>query len=155
MVYCLSGIDGDLIWSYNVGRLVYSLRAITDISFDGYQDVLVGTQSTSGVAHLLALCGGTPAGAIKERGLLHKSTISVLPRVGNIFRINFNNKALRELKIYDALGRCIKSYENLKMTKDVVWKGIDNQERKVAPGVYFIRIIGENYSATEKVILIR
>ncbi|MEO0190357.1 MAG: choice-of-anchor D domain-containing protein [candidate division WOR-3 bacterium] len=156
IVYCLSGVDGDLIWSYNEGKLIYSIRAVGDISFDGYPDVVVGTQSTNGVAHLLALCGGAPSGAVKEKDVLHKSTISVLPRVSsNSFYISFDTEAVRELKIYDVLGRLIKGYEDLKGTKGVVWKGMDNQGRKAGPGIYFVRIIGDNINSTEKIILVR
>lgn len=156
-VYCFSGDDGSIIWSYSEGRLIYSVRAIQDMSFDGYQDVLVGTQESGGIARLLALCGGTPVPGVDEYVTGQPITAFVYPKISaSNFTIGYNGLCIRGISIYDASGRLIKSYRGLRDgAKTLIWHADDNNGRTISQGIYFIRIEGDNYLQTEKVIFIR
>ncbi|MBA7701966.1 hypothetical protein ES703_110717 [subsurface metagenome] len=62
------------------------------------------------------------------------------------------------LKVYDITGRCIKIIEN--GIKDAGrysarWNGCDNNNHKVATGVYFTRLVSGNFTSTKKVVLLR
>ncbi|MDI6839331.1 MAG: C25 family cysteine peptidase [bacterium] len=64
------------------------------------------------------------------------------------------------LQIYDLSGRLVKSFtlptNHLSLTAAVSWDGKDDSGRKVATGVYFIKLIVDNHSkATDKVILLK
>ncbi len=61
--------------------------------------------------------------------------------------------------IYDATGRLVKSFysESSSQNKEsvVVWDGTDQYDRYMNNGVYFFNIKAGDYSATEKLLLIR
>ncbi|MEO0162314.1 MAG: T9SS type A sorting domain-containing protein [candidate division WOR-3 bacterium] len=56
------------------------------------------------------------------------------------------------IKIYDVTGRLIKQYNN--PSERIIWNGRDEYGRKVAPGVYFLRIenTGSNQSYCQKIL---
>jgi len=62
------------------------------------------------------------------------------------------------LKFYDATGRLIKTFldcDLVKIDQNIIWDGHDNQQRKCAAGIYFLRLeIGE-YRDMQKVVLLR
>ena len=62
-----------------------------------------------------------------------------------------------ELKIYDATGRLVKEFGHTANQRfnQVIWTGDDNYGNKVPSGVYFLKLVTEDYSATEKLLLIR
>lgn len=155
IVYCFSGDNGDVIWSHNEGRLIYSLRAVTDISFDGHQDVLVGTQA-SGIARFLALCGGTPDQATAEDDDSPAFAISIYPRISCTgFAIRFDQGTVDDIAIYDAAGRRVMTYTNLRDLQHVTWNGCDDRGRPVAQGVYFVDVQGRAGDRTEKIVVTR
>jgi len=62
------------------------------------------------------------------------------------------------LKIYDATGRLVKDFP--RFTPDALrntlsWDGRDDQNRRLPSGVYFVKLQVDDYSATEKLLLIR
>jgi len=157
IVYCFSGSNGDTIWTYNEGRLIYSVRAVDDISFDGYQDVIVGTQDGGGVAHLLAICGGIPGTGIEKVSETHVARLDVFPRIGKAnFNIFFDPSVVEEIAIYDVAGRLVKKYDG-KIIKNehIAWNARDANGVRVAQGIYFVQISGENYCQTEKLVVVK
>jgi flagellar hook assembly protein FlgD len=75
-----------------------------------------------------------------------------------------NSKSQIELKIYDVSGRLVKDFSRL--TLDALrptllsWDGMDDNNRRVAEGVYFVRLVvdragQENYQKTEKIIFLK
>lgn len=62
-----------------------------------------------------------------------------------------------DLRIYDAAGRLVKqwNYQTMQLSDHIIWDGRDNSGRKVASGVYFIKLEAGDYSATERVLLIQ
>jgi len=157
VVYCFSGHDGNVIWTYNEGRLIYSVRAVDDISFDGYQDVVVGTQDGGGVAHLLAICGGTPGTGI-ERGLETDIVrLDIYPRISKTnFNIFFDPDVIERVAIYDVTGRLVKRYDAKVGGKEhIAWNARDESGRAVAQGIYFVRVTGEDFCQTEKLVVVK
>ncbi len=63
------------------------------------------------------------------------------------------------LKIYDAAGRLIRSYDLGSSIENqesaVFWDGRDSSNRKLPGGVYFVKLQAESRSITEKLLLIR
>jgi len=57
-----------------------------------------------------------------------------------------------ELKIYDVSGKLVKEF-NLKSS--MIWSGCDNSGKQLPSGVYFLKFRIGDYSATEKLLLIR
>ena len=60
--------------------------------------------------------------------------------------------------IYDAIGRIIKElvngYQNAGFHQ-VRWNGSDNYNIKVSSGIYFYRLITENFSQTKAMVLLK
>lgn len=161
VVFCLSGANGNLIWSYNEGRLIESVRAIRDISGDGHQDVLVGTQgSITGIGHVLALCGGYYPPAVNEgdgSALIPKAKFSVYPRLSRTnFNISWSNLLIDKITIFDASGRIVRDYvKPNNASPNIVWNGRDEQNRRVADGIYFVKAEGEHTTQIEKIVVVR
>jgi glucose/arabinose dehydrogenase len=60
--------------------------------------------------------------------------------------------------IYDATGRMIRELENGYQNAglhQVMWNGSDNYNRKVSSGIYFYRLITENFSQTKAMVLLK
>ena len=77
-------------------------------------------------------------------------------RVNIKFSIKYSAE-VTELKIYDATGRLIKSFSHVtnQIFDQVVWDGRDDAGKKLPSGVYFLKLVTGDYSATEKLLLIR
>ena len=79
------------------------------------------------------------------------------------FSVGHNAKGIEqrvegtELKIYDATGRLIKSFNHVtnQIFDQVVWDGRDDAGKKLPSGVYFLKFETGDYSATEKLLMIR
>jgi len=63
------------------------------------------------------------------------------------------------LRIYDSSGRLVKSFNHLSSIgnqgSSISWGGVDDANRMLAGGVYFVTLQAGDQSATEKVLLIR
>ena len=63
------------------------------------------------------------------------------------------------LKIYDATGRLVKSFNLESCIMDhessFSWDGRDDQNRMLGSGVYFIKLTAGDYSESKKVLLFR
>ncbi len=68
------------------------------------------------------------------------------------------------LKIYDVSGRLVRFFnlasDFLPLASTISWDGMDNNNRRVSEGVYFVRLVvdrlgQENYQKTEKIIFLK
>jgi len=75
-----------------------------------------------------------------------------------VIRYSIIDPAPVSLKVYDTLGREIKSLVNEEQasgTYEVFWDGNDSMGNKVSTGVYFYRINAGEFSETRKMMLIK
>ena len=75
-----------------------------------------------------------------------------------VIRFQLPKSSHVSLKVYDVLGREIKTLINKLMNngiQDVVWNGTDNFNRHVSSGVYLYRIKTDDFTDMKKMILIR
>jgi hypothetical protein len=59
------------------------------------------------------------------------------------------------LSIYDIRGRVMRSFESVTPFGALSWDGTDNAGRPVAPGIYFVRLQGDERSAATRVTIVR
>ncbi len=62
-----------------------------------------------------------------------------------------------ELRVFDAAGRLIRKFDRLSAgpLNQIIWDGMDDNDREVSSGVYFIQVYTENQQQVEKTILLR
>lgn len=110
-----------------------------------------------------------PHVGIEENKPIHQvtTTLEIFP---NPFRNNVcikyqpigvdsRQKSVVSMKIYDATGRLVKTFpvpSSYSLVPSVIsWHGVDDANRKLPSGVYFLKLQAGDYSATEKLLLIR
>jgi hypothetical protein len=87
-----------------------------------------------------------------------QSTLLLVPNpVSDIIRIGSGQQSLSSLKIFDCAGRLIKQFNDptIQPSNYVVWDCTDDQNRKIAQGIYYV--VGESGEnvITEKVVFVR
>ncbi|MCX5753158.1 MAG: T9SS type A sorting domain-containing protein [Candidatus Krumholzibacteria bacterium] len=68
------------------------------------------------------------------------------------------SKGCITIRIYNARGQQVKLLVNAEHAPGsyrVMWDGLDDQEKRVASGIYFYRLVAPSYTATKKMVLIR
>ena len=89
-----------------------------------------------------------------EEDVIHQPALTVEKRIGSsfIFRVsNLNSPA--QISIYDASGRNVRNLEL--NTETVTWDGSDVQGEMLSSGVYFVRVNTPDFTANERIILLR
>jgi flagellar hook assembly protein FlgD len=63
------------------------------------------------------------------------------------------------LRIYDVAGRLVRTLIDKDMSagrnQNVVWNGLDDQNRRVSSGVYFYRLDAAGVSLTKKMVVMK
>ncbi|UCE66808.1 MAG: T9SS type A sorting domain-containing protein, partial [Candidatus Zixiibacteriota bacterium] len=73
-----------------------------------------------------------------------------------IYLSGFDIKAEPVVRIYDILGRQVKTFENIFGPENsVVWDGEDDFENQLSSGVYFVRAETPDFAKTVKILLIK
>jgi hypothetical protein len=93
------------------------------------------------------------------------TTISFNLHHGDTKNALLNSKHLTgqaEIKIYNIKGQLVKQFRiksaswRIKITNEVVWDGTDQNGKELASGIYFYRLVADNYkSEIKKMILIK
>jgi hypothetical protein len=136
-----------------------------DINKDGYEDVLVGApyNGLNGSAYLYL---GNELQTIDENSIFTSlKSFHLCQNFPNPFnsatQIKFSLKSASniELKIYDSLGRVIKTLLNEKINQgsyDIIWNGKNNKGNIVNSGIYFYQLkIGSNDVLVKKMLYIK
>lgn len=73
------------------------------------------------------------------------------------FRFQISISGQVQIRIYDAAGRLVKESSTIvdNSPKQITWDGRDIQGKQLPNGVYFLKLTAGNYTATEKLLLIR
>jgi hypothetical protein len=82
------------------------------------------------------------------------------PVTNGLARISFNlaSPSKVSLKIYDTFGRLTKTLANTSLgygTYDYTWNGTDENNNRVAEGIYFCTLKTDKYNSTKKLVLTR
>ena len=78
-------------------------------------------------------------------------------RTGRI-RYQLAHKSKVNLKIYDIMGRAVRTLENEMKDPgiyEVCWDGKDNRNRILSHGIYFIRLKTDDYTEVKKAVLVK
>lgn len=104
----------------------------------------------------------TPATTVKkDEAQIPKFSLN--PAYPNPFNpytnLNFTlpNAVNYSMKIYNVAGQLVKSYESIGNVgmNVITWDGKDNASNDVSSGIYFYKLIAGNYTATNKMILLK
>ena len=79
-------------------------------------------------------------------------------RAGTTIRFDLPQAGRTKLEIFNVAGRRVRVLQNRSMNPGryaPVWDGRDEAGRAVSPGVYFVRLLAGDFSATEKVVRTR
>lgn len=145
-----------------------SVSSAGDVNNDGYSDVIIGADGNSAVGFQMGRAYLYAGSAIsvgvddKERGMPgdyrlfqnYPNPFNPLTNLG--FRIA--DVGFVELKVYDLLGREIRTLVNKTLTPgryEVQWDGTDNAGQPVASGVYLYRLKAGSFVAQNKLVLVR
>jgi hypothetical protein len=63
-----------------------------------------------------------------------------------------------ELRVYNVSGRLVRTLVDEKLDRKrhaVVWNGLDDRERRVASGIYFVRLVAGDARQVRKVVVLR
>lgn len=103
--------------------------------------------------HIFTTWTNTAGGVIEHEVQNGKNSLLIYPTPAkdNIF-INTQNKEPKNIKIFDCLGRVVKTF--ITAEKVIIWDCTDNRGKSLKKGIYFIKIITENGSISKKLIIL-
>ena len=142
----LIGILGETIEPPADVELTVSGELTNDIPFEG-----------SGMIHIIGPAYPQTAGDTPCSFVLYESHPNPFSSNTDISYMLLENTQIK-LEIYEVSGRVVKTLVNSKIQAGyhtVCWDGRDDSGRQVASGVYFIKLVSDDYSATEKALLIK
>jgi len=140
--------NGDTLWTRVYGgndwEYGFCIRQISDGDY-----VAVGYTESFGAGQndLWLLKLGYPTG-IASRTSDHKSCINVFPNPFSQTTTIKLNRAYKEIKIYNVLGKLVKDFP---CSAGITWNGSDNSNRDLECGIYFIEVDGEIVNKVVKV----
>ena len=98
-----------------------------------------------------------PASAQTQRSSQPVHLALDTPSMGSI-RFTIERDAAVSADVYDPIGRKVRSLAtgpHRAGAHTLVWDGTDSQHRRVAAGVYFVRVVAADESAAGKLVLVR
>lgn len=84
--------------------------------------------------------------------------LSLAPNpASNIIRINTYQQPFSSLKIFDCTGRLVKQFNHttIQLSNYVVWDCTDEQNRKIAQGIYYVVGESDENLVTQKIVFVR
>ncbi len=170
-VYLLKiDMDGNLLWSTTFGGIWsdygYAVKQTAD------DEYIIGGRTRSfgaGQSDFYVIRTGADHG-ISEGTSLHVLSLNVQVNP-NPFRhkadiryqipkeVDSRQYAVGSIRIYDIAGQLVKNFSvptaYSQVPSVISWDGCDDAGRKLPSGVYFLKFQTGDYSATEKILLIR
>jgi len=103
---------------------------------------------------------GSPRSGVEEEPLEFGITITQIEPLSQNALINYSVPYQIHVKIgiYDVSGRLVRTVVNDKVNPgrySEQWLGIDNAGRRVASGIYFIKMETEDYKRTHKIVVLK
>ena len=128
-----------------------TLQVTVDLSEDEY----------SGVAPDMGYAELQTASSVNATPILERLSMRVHPNPFNpmtTIELSLPDAGTVELAIYDVSGRKVRSlFSGIRGAgaHTLVWDGSDDSGKRLASGVYLVRVIDEDYSTTGKLVLAR
>jgi hypothetical protein len=165
-VFLINGASGGLIWEAPSEAKIFTVRPIKDVNGDGYDDIIAGQQMLGSVGgRFFVISGGTVEQTdIDEEDIVAPDDFALLSNYPNPFNarttISFDLPSPSEVRIeiYDIAGRQVKTIINdYSQTgrHSVIWDATDDYGKEVSTGVYFYRMVAEDFSLSRKMTLIK
>jgi len=158
--WCIDN-DGKILWKLDLEGYEYNTSPA--ISSDG--TIYIGTHLSSTflnhVRNLIAVRDTVTQVENNNQEILSDKLEQNYPNPFNpstVIRYSILSPSFVTLKIYDILGREVKTLVNQEQTSGmyvVNWNGSDIYGNKVSTGVYFYRIDAGNFSDVKKMLLIK
>jgi hypothetical protein len=150
-----TGHTQDEAHAITVDNAGYAYVTGESIGNTSYEDVVTIKYATTGIAEETGL-------KIHDTGFNLTAQPNPFTNQTNIrFSIHDTGYSVQNLtlEIYDVSGRLVKSFTVLSSTENqgsiISWSGVDDANRKLASGVYFVRLQGGDYQETRQILLIR
>ena len=160
-VYCLDGIGGKLIWTYQTEDMVWAVSQIDDVNGNGTYDVIASNDD----GYVYCFEGNQNVG-IENENMSVSSMNSLSQNYPNPFNTKTTIQFTTEdsdkntnITIYNFNGQKIKTLVDKKLsagTHQIVWDGTDYSGNAVSGGIYFYKIeCGDKYTGFKKMILMK
>ena len=160
-VYCLDGINGTLMWSYQTGDMVWAVSQIEDVNGNGAYDVVAGSDD----GYVYCFEGNQNVG-IEDENMSVSSINNLSQNYPNPFNpettIKFtpaDSDKNTNITIYNFNGQKIKTLVDKKLKTGlhlIVWDGTDDSGNPVSGGIYFYKMKhGDKYTGFKKMILMK
>ena len=76
-----------------------------------------------------------------------------------VIRFDLAHAGQVELRVFDVAGRLVKTLANAKFDAKaghaVTWNGLDDDGRRVPSGIYFYRLVTDDFASTRKMIVLK
>lgn len=163
-VYIYTSKNGALLFTYTTGGtnslVPENVWQMGDLDQNGTLEFIVGTRD----GRLFAFSGGTdviigvtPEGFVPGEFVLHQNYPNPFNPSTNI-KFDVPKLSKISLKIFDVLGREIKTLVNEEMNPGVYrveWNGLNNEMNKVSSGIYFVRLEADDFVSSKKMIFLK
>jgi parallel beta-helix repeat protein len=150
----------DSLATYTVGNNPWGIMS-ADYDLDGALDIACANYNLSNITILYNTGVGVEENKQPNVALLLEVHPNPFCRTTTI-RLGYQtikNSESPSLNIYDISGRLVKQFslpgDYCLVPAVIPWDGTDNLRRSVPSGVYFLKLQAGDYSATEKLLLIR
>jgi hypothetical protein len=155
-----AGNDSFYVWETLPGNNSGSSVRVFDIDGNGLSEVIISGNNETRIYEYEV---GVAESMLSEIPIMDLSASPNPFRDQSIIRYSIANSGYLvqhpALKIYDASGRLVKSFDSVSSIMDrasvISWQGDDDTGRKLPGGVYFLTITSWDHSTTEKLLLIR
>ena len=153
-----AGNDSFYVWETLPGHIDGSSVRVFDLDANGYAEVIVSGNNETRIYEY-------EPGGIEQHGRreMQQAKFTISP---NPFREELiityklpevSSEQEIELTIYDISGRLVRRFieSTSSLCAQICWDGCDTFGHGLPNGVYFLKLQAGDYSATEKVLLIR
>lgn len=146
-----SSVDTSDVWSQWIpGSVAYIDLYIKDSYYNNYFGFL-----TDRIEYEIPSGGGMASGEISIYELNMQVPNPITPGANILFSVPKQDKV--RLVVYNALGQEVKTIMDRIVSQglhSICWDGKDNNERKLANGVYFLRMETGGFTETRKIVVI-
>jgi len=129
-------------------------------SVAGFWEQGQGPRTTNSIIYHRVLADSIPVGITEEKisELIEKNFFAIYPNPFSkktTILIPSAKSQKSEIRIYDAVGKLVKSHPPQVTSDYFIWDGTDNTRIRVKPGIYFCEIISKGTKEIKKLVIVR